>query len=186
MMRREDKTCAVFFVFLSETIDLFLDLDFIYEIDKSSQNVDENTKQWIFGVSRWGIFLYIMTLFNLCFVCCNDDDEENPCSTFLSCLSTMTEDLPQIVLAISVARNAKKLISWVQIAKAVYGVIEPLLRLKKIGNDIDRRRQSFRATFPCYECLKFLDASSCMLLCFLSVVDFFILVCKFTKQNNLL
>lgn len=36
MMRREDKTCAVFLVFLSETIDLFLDLDFISEIDKSS------------------------------------------------------------------------------------------------------------------------------------------------------
>lgn len=185
-MRREDKTCAVFLVLLSETIDLFLDLDFISEINKSSQYVNESTKLWILGVSIWGIFLYIMILINLCFACCNDDDEENPCATFLSCLSTMTEDLPQIVLAISVARKAKKLISWVQIAKAVYGVIEPLLRLKKIGNDIDRRRQSFKATFPCYECLKFLDASSCMLLCFLSVVDFFILVCKFTKQNNLL
>lgn len=170
MMRREDKTCAVFLVFLSETIDLFLDLDFIFEIDKSSQYVHKSTQQWILGVSIWGIFLYFMTLCSLCFVCCTDDNEETLCSTFLSCLSSMTEDLPQIFLAISVARNTKKLISWVQIAKAVYGVIEPLLRLKKIGNDVDRSRQSFRATFPCYKCLKFLDASSCILLLFSSVV----------------
>lgn len=117
-----------------------------------------------------------MTLISLCSDYCDDDDEENPCLTFLSCLSTMTEDLPQIVLAISVARKAKKLISWVQIAKAVYGVIEPFLQLKKIGSDVDRRRRSFRATFPCYKCLKFLDASSCILLWFFSVILLVILL----------
>lgn len=98
----------------------------------------------------------------------------------------MTEDLPQIVLAISVARNVKKLISWVQIAKAVYGVIdEPLLRLKKNGNDVDRSRRSFRATFPCYECLKFLDASSCILLWFFSVILLVILLSAYQPNKTL-
>lgn len=175
-MQREDKTCTVFLVFLSETIDLFLDLDFISEIDKSSQNVDESTKQWILAVSRWGIFLYIMTLFSLCFACCNDDDEENPCATFLSCLSTMTEDFPQIVLAIVVAWRTTHLISWVQIAKAIYGVTEPFLRFNKISDDIDRSRQSFRTSFPCYECLTFFDMCFCCVLCACSVFLLIILV----------
>lgn len=175
-MPREDKTCTVFLVFLSETIDLFLDLDFISEIDESSQNVDESTKQWILGVSRWGIFLYIMTLFSLCFTCCNDDDEENPCATFLSCLSTMTEDFPQIVLAIVVAWRTTHLISWVQIAKAIYGVTEPFLRFINISDDIDRSRQSFRTSFPCYECLTFFDMCFCCVLCACSVFLLIILV----------
>lgn len=147
------------YVFFSETIDLMLDLEFISEIDKSSENVDESTKQWILGVSRWGIFLYIMTLVSFCLTCCNDDDKENPCLTFLSCLATMTEDFPQIVLAISVAHHTTctQLISFVQIAKAVNGVIDPFLRFNNISNDIDRRRQSFKTSFPCYECLKFYD-----------------------------
>lgn len=165
MMSREDKEFGVFLVFLSQTIDLYLDLKFISEIDQSSQYVDESTKQWILGVSRWGIFLYIMTLLRLCSACCNDDDEENPCATFLSCLSTMTEDFPQIVLAMSVARHTTQLISWVQIAKAVYGVFEPFLRLNNISNDIARSRQSFRTSFPCYECLNFFDMCFCCVLC---------------------
>lgn len=169
MMPREGKTCVVFLVFLSETIDLFLDWDFIYEIDKSSQHVDESTKQWIQVVWIWEVILYLFTLASLCLDCCIDDDEENPLTTFLSCLSTMTEDFPQIVLAIVVACRTTHLISWVQIAKAVYGVIEPFLRFSKISNDIDRSRQSFRTAFPCYECLKSFDMFFCFLLCACSV-----------------
>lgn len=187
MMPREGKTCVVFLVFLSETIDLFLDWDFIYEIDKSSQHVDESTKQWIQVVWKWEVILYLFTLASLCLDCCIDDDEENPLTTFLSCLSTMTEDFPQIVLAIIVACRTTHLISWVQIAKAVYGVIEPFLRFSKISNDIDRSRQSFRTAFPCYECLKSFDMFFCFfIVCVLRwFIDYFLITCKLTNNTIL-
>lgn len=56
-------------------------------------------------------------------------DEENSTSAVtLSLMSTLLEDLPQIILALIVAFNTDKLISPVQIVKACYGIAEPILQ----------------------------------------------------------
>lgn len=77
--------------------------------------------------------LYVLTIISLLRNSRNDVDEEHPC---LSLLSTVTEDLPQTVLAIYVASSMKHLISLgVQILKASYGMIERVIRIIKIYYD---------------------------------------------------
>lgn len=75
---------------VSETINLILDWDFVYEINKSSEDKDESSKQMILGFAIWGTFIYFLTFISLCCDLCNDEDEENPCSPWLSLLSTVT------------------------------------------------------------------------------------------------
>lgn len=123
-MHSDDTNCFVLFMIVSETIDLFLDWDFFNEINKSSQHVDE--RHWNLGFAIWGTTLYVFTFVSLCCDLCNDEDKENPCSPWLSLLSTLTEDFPPIILAIVVAGHTTRLISWVQIANAFYGSFEPL------------------------------------------------------------
>lgn len=162
-MRSDDTNCFLLFMIVSETIDLFLDWDFFYEINKSSENVDE--RHWILGFAIWGTILYIFTFVSLCCDLCNDEDKENPCSPWLSLLSTVTEDFPQIILAIAVAGHTTRLISWVQIAKAVYGIFEPYVRATKLIAERENNKKTFNTASHDYECQKFFDMIFCFGLC---------------------
>lgn len=173
-MRSDDTNCYVLLMIVSETIDLFLDWDFLYEINKSSENVDE--RHWVLGFAIWGTILYVFTFVSLCCDLCNDEDEENPCSPSLSLLSTVTEDFPQIILAIVVARHTAHLISLVQIAKAAYGFIEPLIRAVKISAEREKSKKKFSTESHNYECQKFFDMIFCILLCVCSVALFVVLI----------
>lgn len=173
-MRSDDKNCFVLFMIVSETIDFFLDWDFVYEINKSSQNVDE--RLWILGFAIWGTILYFSTFVSLCYDLCNDEDKENECSPCLSLLSTVTEDFPQIILAIAVAGHTTHLISWVQIAKAVYGFIEPLIRAANLSTERENSKKTFNTASHDYECQKFLDMIFCFVLCLCSALLFIILL----------
>lgn len=175
-MRNEDTNCWIFFMIVSETIDLILDWDFVYEINKSSENVDEISKQLIRWFAIWGTILYFLTVVSLCCDLCNDEDKENPCSPSLSLLSTVTEDFPQIILAIVVARHTTHLISLVQIAKAVYGLIEPFIRAVKISAERENSKKKFSTESHDYECQKFFDMIFCILLCVCSFALFVVLI----------
>lgn len=173
-MRSDDTNCYVLLMIVSETIDLFLDWDFFYEINKSSENVDE--RHWVLGFAIWGTILYVFTFVSLCCDLCNDVDKENPCSPSLSLLSTVTEDFPQIILAIAVAGHTTHLISWVQIAKAVYGFIEPFIRATKLSTEREKSKKTFNTASHDNECEKFFDMIFCIVLCVFSVALFIILL----------
>lgn len=175
-MRNGDTNCFVFLMIVSETIDLFLDWDFLYEINKSSENVNESARQWILGFAIWGTFLYLLTFFSLCCDLCSDEDEENPCSPSLSLLSAVTEDFPQIILAIFVASHSTHLISWVQIAKATYGFVEPLIRADRLYREREKSKKTFSTGSHDYKCQKFCDMIFCSMLCVCSVALFFVIL----------
>ena len=127
-MNSDKKNCCLILIMISESIDLILDWDFYYEISHGSHSdINNIVTDVILVVAVWGTILYFITVISLCVDCCGDEDEENSCTTYLSLLSTFSEDLPQTALAIIVAGSTSHLISKVQIAKAVYGVIEPLI-----------------------------------------------------------
>lgn len=122
--------------------------------------MDESTKQSIIIFAFWGTFLYFLTL---CFVCGNNDDEN---ARTLSLLSTITEDFPQIILAIVLATH---LISFVQIAKAVFGILDPLIRGVNLFNDRKKSKKSFRKLSHDYDKITFCDMISCCVLCLCSI-----------------
>lgn len=145
-------------VFISKTIDLLLDWYFIHEINNCPKHVDESTKQYIIILAIWG------TSLALCRFVCGNNDDENACK--LSLLSTITKDFPQIILAIV---SATHLISFVQIAKAVYGIIEPFKRAVNLFNDREKSKKSFRKKSHDYDTITFLDMTSCCVLCLCSI-----------------
>ena len=173
-MNSDKKNCCLILIMISESIDLILDWDFYYEISHGSHSdINNILKDVILVVAVWGTILYLITVISLCIDCCGDEDEENSCTTYLSLLSTCTEDLPQIVLAIIVAGSTTHLISKVQIAKAVYGIIEPLIRSISIcrerGDNRNMRRDSG------VECAKFFDMCISFMMC-LSALGLFLRV----------
>ena len=116
-----DKKNCLFLIMISESIDVILDWDFYYEISHDSHSdIDNIVKDFILVFAVWGTILYFITVISLCVYCCGDEDEENSCTTYISLLSTCTEDLPQKALAIIVAGSTSHLISKVQIAKKLY------------------------------------------------------------------
>lgn len=127
--------CKVFrflFTLALELIDLVLDWEFYYEISKTDEvNYEVQTSILAFAVV--GSFLFLLIVANkINLFCCNeygDDEEEDACSIGLSLLSTIIEDIPQIVLAIIVALTTKELVSPVQIAKAAYAILEPFIQI---------------------------------------------------------
>ena len=128
-MYSDKKNCCLIFIIISESLDLILDWDFYYELTHVSySDINKIAKDGILFFAVWGTIQYFITVVSLCFDCCGDEDEENPCTSYLSLLSTCTEDSRQIALAIFVAGSTSHLISKVQIVKAVHGVIEPPIR----------------------------------------------------------
>jgi hypothetical protein len=113
-----------------EIADLFLDWDFYAEIRKTGL-VAEETEHYILGFAILGTLLFLGTVLNKCVTVCDDrfEEEDDTCGTVLSLLSTVFEDLPQIILALIVASTTTGLLSPIQIVKAVYGIIEPLIQI---------------------------------------------------------
>jgi hypothetical protein len=113
-----------------EIADLILDWDFYIEI-KDLDIIAEEIIYCILSFAIVGSLLFLCTFINKCVTVCDDgyDEEDDTCGTVLSLLSTVIEDLPQIILALIVAFNTKDLLSPVQIVKAVYGIVEPAIQI---------------------------------------------------------
>ena len=139
-MRTADNDCWILFTVIFETVDLYLDWKFYEKLQQESlTGVSENTINWIYGFAVWATVIFICTFLCLIVDCCSDEEHENSCTSVLSLLSTVSEDLPQISLAIYVAWNTSHVISWVQIGKALYGIIEPWIRAGNILTEIDKK-----------------------------------------------
>lgn len=112
-MHNEKDTRYFWFIIDSETLDLILDWTFTYQINHHNDpHVEQSIKIRILGFAIWGTMLYILTIISLfCDSHNDDDDEECSCIVSFSLLSTVTEVLPQIVLAINVAHHMTHLIS---------------------------------------------------------------------------
>ena len=188
-MHSDKKNCCLFLIIISESLDLILDQDFYYEITYGSHSdINKIAKVGILFFAVWGTILYFITVISLCVDYCCNEEEENPCTSYFLLLSTCTEDSPQIALAIIVAGSTSHLISKVQIAKAVYGVIEPLIRsisiCKERGDNRKMRRDSD------VECAKFFDMCISFMLClsalglFLRVWFFFVINASICKHYN--
>ena len=162
-MHSDRKNCCLFFIIISKSLDLILDWDFYYEIPYSSHtDINKIAKDVILCFAVWGTILYIITFISLCIDIRGNKNEENPCTTYLPLLSTCTEDLPQLVLAIIVAGSSSHLISKVQIAKAAYGIIEHLIRFILIFIEIGNRKKYRNSDV---DVAKFFDMCISFILC---------------------
>lgn len=156
---------------ISETVDLFMDWTFYAKLQQESlTGVSDNTINWIYGFAVWKTVIYICTLICLFVDCCSDEEHENSYTSVLSLLSTVSEDLPQISLAIYVAWSTSHVISWVQIVKALYGVIELCICAGNIFREIDKKLYNPNSDI---ECIKICDMLLCLLLSFGGVIIFF-------------
>lgn len=153
------------FKIISESIDLILDLGFIHKMNHITDPHVEQSSKHILGFAMCGTMLYVLTIISLLRNSRNDVDEEHPC---LSLLSTVTEDLPRTLLAINVAINMKHFISGIQIIKAIYGSIEPIIRIIKIVYDgMNEKNTTHQNT--CTKCLKWWDVAFSVILCLCSI-----------------
>lgn len=140
--------CKVFrflFTLAMEMIDLVFDWMFYYEISKTDKvNYEVRFCIIAFAVVGSVLFLFIVANKINLFCCMFGDEEENACSIGLSILSSVIEDLPQIVLAIIVALTTKKLVSPVQMAKAGYAILEPFIQIVMNGVKICKMRKKYK------------------------------------------
>lgn len=138
--QKKMRTSDILIMIFSETVDLIMDWTFYAKLQQESlTGVSENTINWIYGIAVWATVIYICTLLSLVVDCFSDEEHENCCTSALSLLSTVSEDLPQTVCAIMVSWSTSHLISRVQIVKALYGIIEPCLRARNISTKIEKR-----------------------------------------------
>lgn len=148
---------------LLEIADLILDWDFYVEVSQTDL-VGDKVRYSILGFAIFGSILFLCTIITKFIGICDSDDddqeEENgTCAVTLSFMSTLLEDLPQIILALIVAFNTKDLISPVQIVKACYGIAEPIIqlilyacqyrRMKKNSNGCGMVCKIFEMLFGC-------------------------------------
>lgn len=174
-MHNEKDTRHFWFIIVSETLDLILDWTFTYQIDyHNDPHVEQSTKNRILGFAIWGTMLYVLTIIFLFCDSQNDDDEECSCIVFFSLLSTVTEDLLQIVLAINVAHHMTHLISGIQILKAMYGVNKPIVRITKISNDMNEKNMTNKHACTKYQ--KLFDGVFSLILCLCSCVLFILVM----------
>lgn len=140
--------CKVFrflFTLALELLDLVFDWVFYYEISKTDEvNYEVRTSIIAFAVVGSVLFLLIVADKINLFCCMYGEEEENACSIGLSILSTVIEDLPQIVLAIIVALTTKELVSPVQIAKAGYAILEPFIQIVMNAVEICKMRKKYK------------------------------------------
>lgn len=130
-------SCCRVFLFivtlLLEIADLILDWDFYVEVSKTDL-IGDKIRYSILGFAIFGTILFLCTIITKFIGICDSDDddqdeEDGACAVTLSLMSTLLEDLPQIILALIVAFRTKDLISPVQIVKAGYGIGEPIIQL---------------------------------------------------------
>ena len=170
-MRTADDNSWIFFMIISETVDMIMDWTFYAKLQQGSPTgVSEITINWIYGFAVWGTIIYICTILSLFVDCCRDEEHENSCTSALSFLSTVSEDLPQTVCAIIVAWSTSHVISWVQIVKALYEIIEPWIRAGNILTEIDKKVYNRNSDI---ECMKKCEMLLCYLLCLCGVILFF-------------
>lgn len=125
------RTLFILGLIVLEAIDLFLDWDFYVEVTNADQeSVKDNTpvKMAIFVFAIIGSITFILQLVSIYFDSRNDYKYLTFTST-MSFLGTWIEDIPQIILAVHVAGISTELISNVQIAKAIYAIIEALIHI---------------------------------------------------------
>lgn len=140
------KVVRFLFTLALELIDLVLDWEFYYEVSKSVE-VNYEVQASILAFAVVGSLLFVLTVANkIKLFCCNKygDEEENACSVGLSILSTVIEDFPQIALATYVAFTTKELVSLVQIAKAVYAILEPFIQILMNAVKINKMRKKYK------------------------------------------
>ena len=114
-----------------EIIDLVLDWDFFIEINKTEQEPiqsDEVLKLAIFVFAIIGSVTFVLEFISMC-LDIRADCKYLTYSTVMSFISTWIEDFSQIVLAVRVAVLSSELISNVQIAKAIYAIIEATIHI---------------------------------------------------------
>lgn len=104
---------------LLEIADLILDWDFYVEVSKTDL-IGDKVRYSILGFAIFGSILFLCTIITKFIGICDSDDddqdEENGgCAVTLSLMSTLLEDLPQIILALIVAFNTKKVWSKVML-----------------------------------------------------------------------
>lgn len=115
-----------------EVGDLILDWDFY--VEGKTDLIGDKVRFSILGFAIFGTILFLCTVITKSYGISNSDDddqdeENSTCAVTLSLMSTLLEDLPQIILALIVAFGTEKLISPVQIVKACYGIAEPIIQL---------------------------------------------------------
>lgn len=118
-------------LFLMELVDLVLDWYFFAQINKTEQEPirSENALQYsILSFSIVGTFTFILQLLAL-YVDGKKDYSQMTYSTAMSVISTLFEDLPQIMLAAWVAAVSSEVISNIQYAKAIYAIVEALIHI---------------------------------------------------------
>jgi hypothetical protein len=157
------------FTVVLEIGDLVLDWNFYMEI-KDVDLIAKEIRHCILGFAFLGSVLFLCTLINKCVTVCDDNykEEKNRCATGLSLLSTFAEDLPQIVLALIVDSKTTILLSPVQIAKAGYGIIEPIIQIALNGRECWKLRKNVWNDNTC------LKACSVVEMC----VHFVIVICS--------
>lgn len=154
---------------LLEIADLILDWDFYVEVSKTDL-IGDKVRYSILGFAIFGSILFLFTIITKFIGICDSDDddqdEENgTCAVTLSLMSTLLEDLPQIILALIVAFNTKELISPVQIVKAVYGIGEPIIQLILYACQYRRMKKNFWNSNECgMSCKIFEMILSCILI----------------------
>lgn len=130
----------------------------------------------ILGFAIFGSILFLCTIITKFIGICDSDDddqdEENGgCAVTLSLMSTLLEDLPQIILALIVAFNTKDLISPVQIVKAFYGIGEPIIQLILYACQYRRMKKNIWNSNECgMSCKVFEMFLSCILIICSSVL----------------
>lgn len=131
-----------------EVADLILDWDFYAEVSKTDL-IGDRIRYSILGFAIFGSILFLITIITKFIWICNiddddQDDDNGACALTLSLMSTLLEDLPQIILALIVAFSTKELISPVQIVKACYGIGEPIIQLMVYACQYCRMKKNTR------------------------------------------
>lgn len=155
-MHNEKGTRYIWFILVSETMDLILNWTFTYQINHNiDPHLEQSNKHHTLGFTFWETMLYVLTIISLFCGSHNDFDAEHSCMASFSLLSTVTEDLPQTFLAINVARRLTHLISGIDKLKAINGVIEPIIRITNISKDmIEKNITNIHA---CTKCLNWFN-----------------------------
>jgi hypothetical protein len=159
------------FAMALEIADLALDWDFFDEI-KDVDLIADEIRYCILGFAILGTVLFLGTVLNKCVTICDDgyEEEEDRCGAVLSLLSTVFEDLPQIILALIVAFNTTDLLSPVQIAKAVYGIIEPIIQIALNGREYSKLRKNIWDDNTCAKGCKIAEIIANVIVIICSVI----------------
>lgn len=165
------RICMFLFTIVLEVADLILDWDFYVEI-KNTDLIAQEIVYCILGFAFLGSLLFLCTVITkIAIICHNDYDEENDtCTAVLSLLSTVFEDFPQIILALFVAFNTKDLLSPVQIAKAVYGIIEPIIQITLNAREYSKLKKKMWDDNTCLKGCKITEILASVVIIICSVI----------------